>query len=390
MKSAKNIIVAIVFMGILVAQMTYLLTNYKDDMQKINDTQAEIDSVNMQITGLEERLKMLPDTEREIEILEEQRVALLNTIPSMGSAAQDMVDLTRYLGMCNFMNREMQLATVEEPIVNDETTVYVRKYTMSFVGTYEDVHDFIGYLNSAYQLINITNFTMDNEIQNCGEEEKKAFLYHYGDDFYNLVSANIEITYYLRLEEAADDDEIYQPFFDGRVNTTTPFKMMNAEEIDEVEFIVDETKEQGNLPTSVEQKNDYFSLDIGDVLNSGDTYKLSGPGGNNYYVGIESSVNTIIRITVYDAYYILRIEDESGKMDEVTVNTPITKPYLQINSSMRQIQDVMPNIKIYVDNYSQNIMEIEMRGSLLENVYIYNQLDTQVMKGETKGNVKLT
>lgn len=389
MKSARNIIVTIVFIGILVAQMTYLLTSYKDDMQKINDTQAEIDSVNMQITGLEERLKMLPETEREIEILEEQRVALLNTIPSMGSAAKDMVDLTRYLGMCDFMNREMTLSTVDEPIVNNEITVYVRKYMMSFVGTYEDVHDFVGYLNSAYQLINITSFSMDNAIQNSGEEEKKAFLYHYGDDFYNLVSANIEITYYLRLEEADSDDEIYQPFFDGRVNTTTPFKMMNTEEIEEVELLL-EAPEQVSVPISVEQKNDYFSLDIGDALNSGDTYKLSGPGGNNYYVGIESSVNTMIRITVYNEYYILRIEDESGKIDEVTVNTPITKPYLQINSSMRQIQEVMPNVKIYVDNYSQNIMEVEMRGSLLENVYIYNQLDTQVMKGETKGNVKLT
>lgn len=389
MKSARNIIVTIVFIGILVAQMTYLLTSYKDDMQKINDTQAEIDSVNMQITGLEERLKMLPETEREIEILEEQRVALLNTIPSMGSAAKDMVDLTRYLGMCDFMNREMTLSTVDEPIVNNEITVYVRKYMMSFVGTYEDVHDFVGYLNSAYQLINITSFSMDNAIQNSGEEEKKAFLYHYGDDFYNLVSTNIEITYYLRLEEADSDDEIYQPFFDGRVNTTTPFKMMNTEEIEEVELLL-EAPEQVSVPISVEQKNDYFSLDIGDALNSGDTYKLSGPGGNNYYVGIESSVNTMIRIMVYDEYYILRIEDESGKIDEITVNTPITKPYLQINSSMRQIQEVMPNVKIYVDNYSQNIMEVEMRGSLLENVYIYNQLDTQVMKGETKGNVKLT
>ncbi|MDF2878750.1 MAG: hypothetical protein K0S30_1846 [Clostridia bacterium] len=69
---------------------------------------------------------------------------------------------------------------------------------------------------------------------------------------------------------------------------------------------------------------------------------------------------------------------------------PIDEPSLSIESDIVKIQETMPEIHIYIKNYTEDMMDITLKGSLLETIHIYNEFDEEVRPGQTKGKVKLT
>ena len=134
-----------------------------------------------------------------------------------------------------------------------------------------------------------------------------------------------------------------------------------------------------------------FSLQISDILTSGDTYMLSGPGtGDEHYIGLSSQQNTKISIVVYEDQYELTIEDEAGNVKQTHMSTSIANPYLRIVSSMRPLEEVMPNVHVYVYNYTDTIMNVTLEGTMTDNIHIFNEFDKIVSKGQTKGNISLT
>lgn len=143
--------------------------------------------------------------------------------------------------------------------------------------------------------------------------------------------------------------------------------------------------------TELPESDSQFLISIGDILSSGDTYKLSGPGEDDTrYVGIISDTNATMTLSVYDDHYELSVEDEKDQVEQTTIYIPIKTPTLRIISTMREVQTVMPNVHINVYNYSSDNMKISIEGTLLDNIHIFNEKGQEVAKGQTKGKISLT
>jgi hypothetical protein len=128
-----------------------------------------------------------------------------------------------------------------------------------------------------------------------------------------------------------------------------------------------------------------------DVLASGDNYSFVGPGeADTVYTGLKSSKNTYITLNIREDGYNVVMEDEQGNVKQNGALVPIDEPSLSIESDIVKIQETMPEIHIYIKNYTEDMMDITLKGSLLETIHIYNEFDEEVRPGQTKGKVKLT
>lgn len=390
MKSIKNIIFAVMVVLVLVAQVGYLLTVYKDDKAVIDTNKAEITSIERRIAQLEERVRMLPETQKELELVTAKKMAMLNTIPTFTASSKETADLFRYMGLKDFMDKSVKLEEDSEGISTEDELIFKSKYELGFVGRYKDVRDFVDSLNASYQIINVQEFEINNEIQGREGAEVLPYIYHFGDDFDQIVEAKIKLTMYTRINEE-DVDEIYQPTYDGRITTDNNFKRalrVSDKEGPSVGQTTEPTKPETQESDRV-TASDVFTLNVGDIFTSGDTYKLGGPGIGGY-VGLISQVNTHISLVIRDDGYEMSIEDENGNVKQTSVSMSITNPGLNIISTMREIEQVMPNVHVYIYNYTANIMDVKLSGSLLENIHVFNELDQQVRVGQTKGNIRVS
>ena len=388
MKSIKNVIFIIIIAIVLFAQAAYLLTVYKDDKNRIASSKEEINSIERRISQLEERVKMLPETQKELDLVTAKKMAMLNTVPTFVASGKEGADLFRYMGLKDFRDSSLK---IEDDEVSTETDdlILKSKYELSFVGRYKDVRDFVDSLNASYQIINVQELDIDNAIQEKEGEEVLPYKNHFGADFDQVVTAKLKLTMYTRRSEEAVD-EVYQPDFDGRITIENNFK--RAKKIGEG---VSPSVSQEEPVTTQEPERvtatDLFTLNVGDILTSGDTYKFGGPGPNGGgYAGLISQANTHISLVVREDGYEMSLEDENGNVNQTSMSIPITNPGLEIISTMRQTNVVMPNVHIYVYNYTSKVMDVKMRGTLLDNIHVFNELDQQVRVGETKGNIRLS
>ena len=388
MKSIKNVIFVIIIAIVLFAQAAYLLTVFKDDKARIASSKDEISSIERRISQLEERVKMLPETQKELDLVTAKKMAMLNTVPTFVANGKEGSDLFRYMGLKDFMDASLKIEDDESSSETDEL-ILKSKYELSFVGRYKDVRDFVDSLNASYQIINVQELDIDNTIQEKEGEEVLPYKNHFGAEFDQVVTAKLKLTMYTRRDEIAVD-EIYQPDLDGRVTIENNFK--RAKKIGE--GVSPSVSQEEPITTPEPERvtaTDVFTLIIGDILTSGDTYKLSGPGaGGESYVGLISQVNTHISIVVRDDGYEMSIEDEEGNVKQTSVNTNISNPGLNIVSTMRATDIVMPNVHVYVYNYTSNVMDVKVYGNLLENIHVFNELDQQVRVGQTKGNIRVS
>ena len=384
MKSIKNILFAVIVVVIFGAQIAYLLTVYKDDKTGIANNKAEISSIERRIAQLEERVKMLPETQKELELVTAKKMAMLNTIPTFVAGGKENSDILRYMGLKDFVNQGFKLINDEADTSMDDL-ILKSKYELTFVGRYKDVRDFVDSLNASYQIINVQAFAIDNAIQEKEGIDALPYKNHFGEDFDQLVTATLKLTMYTRVNEDKVD-EIYQPDFDGRITVENNFKRVkkSGQEVSPSVSQDEPTVEpqQSDRVTA----SDVFVLNVGDIFTSGDTYKLRGPGTGGY-VGLISQVNTHVSIVIRDDGYEMSIEDENGNVKQTSVDMPITNPGLNIISSMRPLDQVMPNVHVYVYNYTQNVMEVKLSGSLVDNIHVFNESDQQVRVGQTKGNI---
>lgn len=391
MKSMKNIIFGLVFGVIILMQVFYLFKFYKADKQMIASNREEIANVQRRIDQLEERLAKHEESKKELAQLEIQKTALLNTIPSQTADSKFLTNFFRYLDLMKYTDGSIKQTNVE--VTEDELgSIRKQEYEISFISTYTTSRKLIAHLNSMYQVGNISKFIFSTEPQKKDGEERAAYEAFFGNGMNELGQTTFNFSVYYR-SEGTVEDEIYQPGRSVKINNEEPFKNQK---------IIAATSTGGEVSPPVQEptsepvstpalSNSQFNLNIGDLLSSGDTYQLSGPGdGDERYVGLVSQTNAHITIMVREDYYELSIEDESGQVKQTSFYIPIDRPALRIVSTMREIQTVMPNIHVYVYNYSGKIMRVSLEGTLLDNIHIYNEQDQEITKGQTKGNISLT
>lgn len=412
MKSMKNIVFLIVVVAIIGLQGIYIATIYKSDREKIAAKQAEVVQTTQQLQELEERLKNAENTKKELATLEAQKTAMYNTVPSVSVHQKEKLDIIRYLQLNDFYNvkfTEIENSGSQVATQDEGTMISQHDYEITFETTYSKLETFIDNLNKAYQVVNINDFSFDNSIQEgLDKDEEKLLIYTslFGEDHLNeLVTATVQFSLYSRPDDN-EEVEIYIPSQDVRSNVNQPFaKRQQIETASNSGTINTAASTNSDItgsseqlqPQSTEQTQPSsiagtFIVNVGDILTSGDTYSISGPGGTaQSYVGLVSDKDVVLTINVKEDGYELTVEDaETGDVKQTQVATLISSPVLNINSSMRQLQDVMPNVRIYVKNYTDELMTVNLKGSLLDNISIYNEFDELVTKGETKGNIKLT
>ena len=393
-KSLKNIFLIFVVFLIAGLQILYILFINSHMNRQITVNEEQIFAINRQIRAYERRIMGLSQTKEVINQASQQKAAVLNKIPTTESVTKSAAELLNIAEANSFS--EVNLENGEEVIFKDELgTVVESNYTLTYVSPFSQTKRFIESLNSSNQMINIQSLNINNEVQ---KEDKSNWLtLWYGNQVSEVVTTKISFSMFARKAEDIPD-EIYDPFFSLSRNTKNIFlnteikdqKQLNSSKAESLpEAMPASASSQAN--ENLKNGQGKFRLDVSDELTSGDTYKFLGPGnGEDSYTGLVSSVNTHIIITVKDSGYEITIEDEAGNIKQNSVQTAIYAPSLVIYSQMRQLKDRMPNVHIYIRNYTREVMNISLTGSLLENIHIYNEFDKEVPKGQKKGKVKLT
>ena len=385
MRATKTILCMGVFIIVIFAQVVYLLTIYKEDKMCIAANRRAIRSIETRIKHLDECVEKLPETKNELEQVASQKMAILNTIPTFVAGSKEGIELFRYMSINDFANVGFKAIIEENNANNEDELILKRSYELTFVGRYEEVQSFIDNLNRSYQIINIESLELSNEVQDLTNGKNLSLYEYFGEDFKKLVEVKLKLTMYTRQSDS-EDEEIYQPDLDMRTNLEGAFAFIQKEETQISSFV----SQEENAPVK-ERASDVFTLNIGDILNSGDTYKFGGPGENGGgYVGLITEANVNITLVVRETGYEMRIEDINGAKDEMTIQTAITLPEMNIISTMRQIYDVMPNVHVYIHNHTNQVMKINISGDLTDHIYVFNEAGEQVGKGQTKGNIKLT
>ena len=393
MKNTKNIMFIVLVVLIVVGQVGYFVTVYSEDKMEIEMVASELESTERYLKQLQERIAMLPETKKELELMTAQKTAMLNTIPLFESDSRQDTEFMRYINLKDFVNISCNQVESDEQVVDE--SIHVSSYELSLVGRYKDVRDFVDTLNASYQIINVTEFAVDNSIQEDateegGEEgEVNKLLQHFGADLPQVVDATVKFKVYSRVNEE-NIDEIYTPGYLMQVNSENIFDRVDKEAATEdQEEVGPSLGGSDDTPKEDNNKTEKFTLNIGDMFTSGDTYKLGGPGDGGY-IGLISQVNTEIKLIVSTTGYQMYMTDSNGQSKETKVNMPLGNTKLDIISTMRQLDDVMPSIHIYVYNYTPDIMNIKVSGSMLDNIHIFNEEDNKVNIGQTKGNIRVS
>lgn len=386
MKSTKNIIYIVAVILVVVAQIYYMMTFYKQDKATIASNNEEIANVQRRIDQLEERLAKHEESKKELAQLENQKAALLATIPNYNAYTKFAGVLQDYFDLTNFY--DMRVTTNNRGnVANELGEVSECQYTVQFTSTYEDSNNLVERINNMYQAANISTYSFDTSVQQREAEELAKLRSEFGDKINQIGTTNLAFSVFYR-PTPIDVDEIYQSYVTPETNMEEVFNNPKKGVTEVTAITQDEAPPTVTTPILDGSK---FSLQISDILTSGDTYMLSGPGsGDEHFIGLSSQQNTKISILVYNNQYELTIEDEDGNVKQTHMDIDIANPYLRIVSSMRPLEDVMPNVHVYIYNYTDTVMNVILEGTMTENIYIFNEYDKPVSKGQTKGNISLT
>lgn len=391
MKSLKNILYRMCIAVVILVEGYYLLVFYLQDKAEIADNLSQIETTNVRIEQLEKRWAHYEESKSELKKIQDQKGMLLERIPDQSNYSRYTNELFNYLSsMIDGLELNVK-NTVNEPMQSVLGTINARTYEISFVSTYSDSRKLLTHLNSMNQVSNIISYSFNTEKQLAEGEEYYRYLAKFGSKLNEVGLTSLKLMVFYRLDSRVPD-ESYQEGHSEK-NNLLPFANVQKrnEEMaalhaaqEEVVLLAKEvsSSKEADLNSSV------FTLNIGDILSSGDTYKLSGPGEEEgHYIGLTTERNTEIAVEVYEDHYILSLKDDKGQIMESSVEEAIGTPSLNIISTMRSLQEVMPNVHVMVGNYTGQRMNVSLSGSLLENIHIYDQSGEEIHPGESSGKM---
>ena len=398
MRSIKNIIFAVVIILLLGGEVYYMMTVYQTEANIIAQNREEIRLTELRIEELEKRVAKLPETEKELELVTNQKQAILNMLPAYTALSKNMAEIFRYLEINDFVDISYK-STENNGTTASLDGIRTYQYNLSFVGPYDEAIAFIHNLNQSYQVINVENLTLDNSVQDPENTENLVYYRHYGDKMPEVIRTSLQVTMYSRYDAEAEKEEIYQPDLRLEINDESIFAFRSdvkqigteTETLALQDAVASEEVMLEVLPKQAERPNDVFTLHVGDRITSGDTYKLDGPGSNiGDYVGLSSQANVVVDIEVFADHYTMSIEDENGEKESTEVVMTLTEPYLEVISTMRPLEEVMPNVHINIHNHTEMVMPVKLSGTMLDNIYVFNDQGERITQENAQGNITLT
>ncbi len=396
MSLTKNKIIGIIAVLVIALQIAYLFTVYSNQLKNISDLDASINSKQKEINVLKQKLENLPQLEEKLLKTRLEKNALIAQIPSSSSTAKDFSNIMD-IAQANGLSK-MEV-TSEEPTVDElsELQIKQKRYTLSYLSSYGQSEGFIRNLNRSYQTVQLSQISIDNGPQGNQQEMQGTTYNGNGKDF-----VRTELTFVMYTNPTKSDvNEIYDAGFSIITNTDEPFYKLQENQDGVPQAGTPGTPETGvgtgetvqpdlTMPSTSGLGPALFTVNLADALTSGDNFQFSGPGpSGSVYAGMKSSKEGFMTITVREDSYDVVIEDSTGKISQNSAIIRLGDLSLQINAMITRISENMPNVHIYVNNYTSRNISVRLAGHGREFVKIYNSLGQQVLPGQTSGKVSL-
>lgn len=345
----------------------------------------ELQNLGKEFQALGTRKKELRDIEMQTRSLEEQ-------VPAYDTSVLLMAEVIQYTQIYNYGERSVEVGTPlvkEEPNKPYETVPVTIRYTTS----YENTVKFLEMLNRSYHMITIDSYSIDNVIQEKNDEENTMPV--------TKDTVETELVLLMHYKETGDS-ETYPNFMAYLENEENIFERpMADEELDKQDTESKRETERATERETEASKPDSqagvvtrtsFNIHLADILRSGDNYSFSSynPSEDPVYVGLTSSKNTKIELIIRDNSYTCLIEDSEGNKNEKRVDTRVENPSINITSQIQNVMEIMPTASIYIRNYTPGVININLRGTSLENVLIYNENNKLVEPGTQSGKIAVT
>ena len=227
----------ICFLVIGVLEILYGITRYQSDKQVILQSQTEMLRAKHKKESLEIEKESITDIEKELHEVTTKKQAYINRIPDYKAHSEQMAEWMRYMSCYDFSNISFQ--TIESEEDEGIESIINEHYELCFVGKYDEIVEFIEYLNASNQMLRICQVDFSNEVQDLEVEENKQFLYQYGEDVSEIVQATIELCFYIK-DEMQSKQEIYHSDFTIERNNESLFKWNPTHSDEETVFVQEE------------------------------------------------------------------------------------------------------------------------------------------------------
>lgn len=369
---------------ILILQSYYMMQRYPKLKQCIADQNESIATGESKLQELNEGLGKIQQLQLQLEVMQTKEAALQSSIPEEDTMVLQMYTLNQYMKL-NGLYQFKITDEGREVYKGDVGNIIKQYYILDFISSYDEAKTFIRNLNNAREMITIQNVMLTNQVQEINDkDEMKVLQEHFGKDLSEVVQTQLRLVMYTQEGKTEKDRSETQ----GVIHNEAPFTNVYNKDMNEKSDRVDESIEVSQEIFDEESGRDIFEITLVDLFTSGETYKLSGPGEK--HAGLISKENIYMTLKIDQVGYSIKIEDEKGNVKQDSCTIQVKKPILYLESTMRQIQEVMPQIYIYIYNDLEEDLEVKLNGSLLENVHIYNEFEEELSKGESKGSIKIS
>ena len=352
----KNKILWGVFIGMISFQIGYGVFVFRKEKEMLKKNEIEIAAIRDKIKDYETGTICLSKIEKELEFIQIHKEAILNQVPVYISGSKCIAELLRYIEMHDFLSVHYEKKIEEED--KKEMPLREDRYTISFVGRYDEVMTFMNQLNQSYQVMHLDALKLDNRVQDKKDKDNLVYATYFKDDFQKVVHVTLEMSLYSRF--APDEEksiEIYQPNLTLETEATSIFAKQ------------DELREEAT-----------FRLVIGDKTTPGDTYQFKGPGEiEDVYLGLVSESEVTIRVDLYDSYYIVQMQDTEGTKKEIKQDSILQTAELEILSvSQKENLEALPKINVHVENHTNQELVVRMDDNLGEHIHVVSKVEQKI------------
>lgn len=394
MSLTKNKIIGIIAVLVIALQIAYVFTVYNNQLQDINELNVSISKKEKEIETLQQKLQALPELEAKLEKAILEKNALIAQIPGSYSTAKDfsnIMDIAQAngLGKVDVQTEEVTIDQLGDYQIKE------KRYKLVYMSSYGQSESFIRNLNRSYQTIQLSDLIIDNGPQGNQEYMAASGYKGNGRDF-----VQTELKFIMFTNPTKPDEELYDAGSSIVTNSDEPFYKMDATPSDapvDTSALPEGTPSVGEtiqpdltMPARTSVGPSVFTLNLADILTSGDNFQFSGPGPTtSVYAGMRSPNEGFVTLTIREDSYDIVIEDSSGKVSQNSAIIRLGDLSMQINASIAKIKENMSNVHVYVNNYSSRNISVRLVGQGKEYVKIYNSLGQQVLPGQTLGKVSL-
>ena len=378
-KDNKKLFILILVLILIGGGAYYFTAILSSQLETLSSLREENTVKENELKNLQDQLKRLPEKQDQLKEMQMEINSLNNQIPSYQASVMMMMEIMQYMDIYNFEDTQVKMG---EPLPSEDEgdSYFTIPVTINYTTTYDNTIQFVEELNRSPQLLTVESLAIDNGVQ---EKEAKGLSQVIPDDW---VEAQVILSLYYKEQDETIEYPNYMEFFNREEN------VFLRSEVDE------KSTPSKSLGVAEQQKNErakedtLFDLNLADIFRSGDNYSFSAYSLNQdpVYLGLTSGVDTKISLTIRDNSYTCLIEDVDGKKSEKKVDIRVKNPSISITSQIQKVMEDMPVVRIYVYNYTQNVVDVKMRGSELQNILIYNENGALVPEGKQVGKVALT